>query len=250
MANLTKKGTTWVVGNDLDLASFDLDNTVDLTDGSWTHLDVANHLKSNSVSGEINTATLNAISAGTITQFSNAAYNGARWFKLLKDSSGVQVNAHEAFIFVATIQAHSSSNPAPFGFGIGTSTNPYATGSVGVLRQNFQHVSLVNENDSGVGRKHEYDRLLKVGGGGASSNHLTSSVVQFVQNFGSNRSGATVTSNIDTAATTAAGTSTSGTGSAVYVQIGLGTRYNTVAALEDAEHKATMKYSIIRLSNT
>ena len=247
MPNLVDDNGTWILQPDADLADLEL-NVVDITDGSWSHIDVGDQIKSFSFFGGENKAVLNDISSGNETQFSQNAYQGARWYKLLKDSKGVQVNSDERFIFIATIQAHSSSNPAPFGFGIGTSTNPLGTGSVGTSRQNFQHVSLVNELHGSVGRKHEYDRLLKLSGGGAVANHLTSSIVQLVHNFGNDRSGGVaITSNISNA-TTSAGTNTSGT-NALYIQIAIGTRYNSVNASEDAEHKATMKYAVIRLDN-
>jgi len=248
MPDLIDNNGTWVLQPDSDLADLEM-NTIDLTDGSWSYIDVNSQIKSNTFSNEVNTATLNAISSGASTQFSNNSYQGARWYKLLKDSKGVQVNTDERFILIATIQAQSSSNPAPFGFGLGTSVSPLATGSVGTVRQNFQHFALVNELDGSVGRKHEYDRLLKFSGGGAVADHLTSSVVQMVHNFAIGRSGGAVTAtNTTTQATVAAGTSTTGT-DPLYIQVGIGTRFNTVAALEDAEHKAIMKYLVIRLDN-
>ena len=168
---------------------------------------------------------------------------------MLKDSKGVQVNTSDRFIFISTIQAQSSSNPAPFGFGFGTSVDPLATGSVGTVRQNFQHVSLVNDRlTANTGKQHTYQRVFKLAGGGAVNNHLTSSIVQLVHNFGSDRSGGVVVANNITAATTAAGTSTSGT-DPLYLQVGIGSKDNTVSALVDAEHKAIMKFVVIRLSS-
>ena len=34
----------------------------------------------------------------------------------------------------------------------------------------------------------------------------------------------------------------------LYVQVGFGTRYDSVTALEDAEHKQKIQYTIIKLS--
>ena len=65
---------------DKDLADLEM-NVIDVTDGTWSHIDVNSQVKSFSFSGEINTATLNAVSSGTSTQFSNNAYQGARWYK-------------------------------------------------------------------------------------------------------------------------------------------------------------------------
>ena len=247
MPDLIDDNGTWVLQPDKDLADLEM-NVIDVTDGSWSHIDVNSQVKSFSFSGEVNTATLNAVSSGTSTQFSNNAYQGARWYKLLKDSKGVQVNTDERFIFIATIQAQSSSNPAAFGYGFGTSVDPLATGSVGSARQNFQHIALVNELQSGAGFKHEYNRMLKLAGGGVVANHLTSSICQLIHNFGDERSGGSVVTNNISNCTIAAGTNTSGT-DPLYLQVGIGTRYNTVSALEDAEHKAIMKYVVIRLDS-
>ena len=245
MPRLLDDSGTWVLQPDVDLLDLE-GKTINITDGTWSHIDVNSQVKSFSHLDGVNKVTLNAISSGNETQFSNNAYQGARWYKLLRDSNGVQVNSGDNFVLLATIQALSSSNPAAFGFGFGTSTDPLATGSVGTSRQNFQHCSLVNELDGGAGRKHEYDRLLKLAGGGANANHTTASVVQFVHSFTFGRSGGTAGASDSNAVTTAAGTTVS-ISVPLYLQVGIGTRYNTVTALEDAEHKAIMKFSIIRL---
>jgi hypothetical protein len=156
------------------------------------------------------------------------------------------MNTTDNFLFIATIQALSSSNPAAFGFGIGTSVTPLATGSVGAAKQNFQHVSLPNELDGSLGRKHEYDRCLKLAGGSALSNHFTSSVVQMTINYNNGRVAGVCGANDHNTVSTAAGTTDTST-NPLFVQVGIGTRYNTVSALEDAEHKAKMSFLVIRL---
>ena len=247
MPNLVDDNGTWILQPDADLADLD-GELVDLTDGSWSFIDVGSQVKTVSFFGGENKAVLNDISAGNETQFSQNAYQGARWYKFLKDEKGVQVNSDERFIFIATIQALSSSSPAAFGFAIGTATNPLGTGSVGTSRQNFQHIALVNELQGSVGRKHEYDRILKFTGGGIVANHLTSSIVQLVHNFGSDRSGGVaITSNINNAQTTS-GQNTSGT-NPLYIQVALGTRFNSVSATDGAEHKAKMTFTVIRLDH-
>jgi len=250
MPSLLDDNGTWVLKPDADLADLE-GNVVDITDGTWSHIDVNNQLKSFSNFGGENKVVLNAVSSGTSTQFSNNAYQGARWYKPLTDSKGVRMNTTDNFLFIATIQALSSSNPAPFGFGIGTSVTPLATGSVGTAKQNFQHVSLPNEKPgsaSNVGVQHEYDRCLKLGGGSAISNHLTSSVVQMTINYSNGRVGGVCGANDNNTVSTAAGTADTST-NPLFVQVGIGTRYNTVSALEDAEHKAKMSFLVIRLDS-
>lgn len=247
MPDVINDNGTWVIQPDVDL--LDLNGvTIDITDGTWSHVDVANQVKSFSHTNGVNTVVLNAISSGPITQFSNSGYNGARWYKLLKDSKGIQLNTTDNFIFIATMQALSSSNPAAFGFGFGTSVTPLATGSVGTSRQNFQHCALVNELDGGAGRKHEYDRMLKLAGGAIQHNHTTGSVVQFVMSYTNGRIAGSAGANDSNAHTSAAGTQDTNT-APLFLQVGIGTRYNSVSAEEDAEHKAIMKFTIIRLDD-
>jgi hypothetical protein len=247
MPSLLDDNGTWVLKPDADLADLE-GNVVDITDGTWSHIDVNNQVKSFSVFNGENKVVLNAVSSGTSTQFSNNAYQGARWYKPLTDSKGVRMNTTDNFLFIATIQALSSSNPAPFGFGIGTSVTPLATGSVGAAKQNFQHVSLPNELDGSLGRKHEYDRCLKLAGGSALSNHFTSSVVQMTINYNNGRVAGVCGANDHNTVSTAAGTTDTST-NPLFVQVGIGTRYNTVSALEDAEHKAKMSFLVIRLDS-
>ena len=127
--------------------------------------------------------------------------------------------------------------------------HPYNTGSVGQTRQYFAHMSLTNENASGVGRQHEYDCILKLASGGTVSNLLTSSVAQMVQNWGTtNGGGAMSFNNIDGRATSTLSDITASI--PLYVQVGMGARQSSYSALEDAEHKQILKYLVIRLDNT
>jgi hypothetical protein len=249
MPDIIKDNGTWVLQPDKDLADLEM-NLVDLTDGSWTSIDITSQLKSLAFEDSANKATMNAIAAGTNVQFSNNSYNSVRWFKLLTDSKGTQVNTSDQFIFIATIQAMSSSNPAPFGFAIGNSINPYGTGSVGQTRQCFHHLALCNERQGATeGRKHEYDAILKLAAGGVVANMLTSSVCQMVQTWGNkNGAGALSFSNVNSRSSS---NLSSMTGSVpLYVQVAMGSRQNTDQVLEDAEHKQILKYLVIRLDNT
>ena len=66
-------------------------------------IDVNNHVKSYSFFGGVNKAVLNAISAGTATQFSNNAYQGARWYKPLNDSKGIRMKTTDNFLFICLL---------------------------------------------------------------------------------------------------------------------------------------------------
>lgn len=245
MPRLLDDNGIWVLKPDADLA--DLEGTVvDITDGTWEHIDVNDHVKSYSFFDGVNKAVLNEISSGNATQFSNNAYQGARWYKPLTDSKGIRMQTTDNFLFIATIQPQSSSNPAAFGWGIGTSVNPLGTGSVGTTRQNFQHVGMPNELQSGAGFKHEYDRTLKMAGGSAIANHTTGSLVRLVINYTNGRTGGVTGANDSNSVSVAAGTQDTNT-APLFVQVAIGTRYNSVSALEDAEHKAKMSFLVIRL---
>ena len=169
----------------------------------------------------------------------------------MTDSKGVRMNTTDNFLFIATIQALSSSNPAAFGFGIGTSVTPLATGSQGTSRQNFQHVSLPNEkpgDSSNTDIHDEFDRCIKLAGGSAIHNHTTSSVVQMTLNYSNGRVGGVCGANDSNVVSDIAGTQDTTT-NPLFVQVGIGTRYNTVSAQEDAEHKAKMSFLVIRLDS-
>ena len=91
MPRLLDDNGTWVLQPDVDLLDLE-GKTIDITDGTWSHIDVNSQLKSFSNFDGVNKVVLNAISSGNETQFSNNAYQGERWYKLLRDSNGVQVN--------------------------------------------------------------------------------------------------------------------------------------------------------------
>lgn len=249
MPDIIDDNGTWVIEADKDLADLTM-NVVDLTDGSWSSLDITSQLKSLAFEDGANKATMNAISAGTNVQLSNNSYNSLRWFRLLKDSKGTQINTGDRFIFIATMQAMSSSNPAPFGFAIGNSINPYGTGSVGQTRQCFHHLALCNEKQGTTeGRKHEYDAILKLSAGGVMSNVLTSSVCQMVQTWGSQNGGGAVSlSNVSNRQTSTLSAMSSSV--PLYLQVAMGSRQNSDQVLVDAEHKQILKYLVIRLENT
>ena len=124
MAGLSNQDGTWVVKDDVDLSSLKLE-TVDVTDGSWTLIDINNGVQTQEFEDGAVKITTNAIAAGTINQIGTTSYNAPRWFKKLKSTSGKQITQDDNFLFISTIQAQSSSNPAPFGFGIGTAIHPY-----------------------------------------------------------------------------------------------------------------------------
>jgi hypothetical protein len=258
MSNLINQNGTWVVGDDLNPSSFDLD-FIDLTDGSWNFIDI-----NNSISGSVvfednaNKVVTNAISAGTVNQLANSAQNVPRWYKNLVDNDGVQLTTGDNFIFIATIQALSSSNPAPFGFGCGISVNPVGTGSNANIdcdqgsgfEQGWMLTFLTNKQvTSNTGEQHKYDCNIVAGGAATVSNLLTSSVVTYINNFGNtNGAGSIAFNNIDNRLSRN-NLSINPTNSNLFLQVGFGARQNTTSALSGAEHKQKIKFKVIRLSN-
>lgn len=250
MSSLINENGTWVVGNDDNLSDLEI-NVVDLTDGSWTFIDVNGQIQTNTFSNKINTLTLNAISAGNQNINTDNTYQGARWYKLLKYEDGVQVNSEDKFIFIATIQAHSSSNPSPFGLAIGTSKSPLATGSVGLARQTFQHIGLANETvngPAGEGRSHEYDRYIKLAGGSTNANMTTASVLELTHKFSVGKNYGILSVSENDIQGNANGTQYTSS-VPLYLQVGVITRFNTNIAVNGAEHRHTLKYKVIKLKD-
>ena len=246
MPDVINENGTWVIKQDSNLSSLEI-NTIDLTDGSWTFIDPMSQVKSNTFANNINTVTFNDIGAGNANQNTHNDYQGARWYRFLTYEDGTPVNSLDNFIFIATVQAHSSSNPSPFGLAIGTARDPLATGSVGITRQNFQHIGLANETvNSNTGRSHEYDRFFKLGGGSTNSNMTTASVMELTHKFSAGKNYGILSVAANDLQGFANGTAYS-SGGDLYLQIGVITRFNTNEALEDAQHKHTLKYKVIKL---
>lgn len=257
MPDIINDNGTWVLQPDANFSSLELE-TINLSDGSWTFIDI-----NSSISGSVvfedgaNKVVTNAISAGTVNQLTNNAQNVPRWYKNLVDSSGTQLTTGDSFIFIATLQGLSSSNPAPFGFACGISVNPTGTGSNandncdqgGSFQQGWMSVALTNEQvTSNEGRKHEYDCNIISIGSINNANLLTSSVVTYVNNFGNTNGSATVSyNNIDSRASRN-NVVINPTGSNLFLQVGFGARQNSTSALSGAEHKQKIKFKIIRLS--
>ena len=255
MPDIIKQNGTWVLQPDANFSSLELE-TIDLTDGSWTHIDINNTIDALSFSDGANSVVTNAISAGTVNQFANSAQNVPRWYKNLVDSDGVQLTTGDSFILISTIQALSSSNPAAFGFGCGISVNPIGTGSNAnttcttgsAFQQSWLHFCVTNEQiGSNEGRKHEYDCNVNSGGGTNVSNLLTSSIATYVQNFAFTNGAASISiSDVDNRAAKN-NLNISSLTSSFFLQVGFGSRQNSVSALSKAEHKQIIKFKVIRL---
>ena len=255
MPDIIKQNGTWVLQPDANFSSLELE-TIDLTDGSWNHIDINSTISAVGFSDGANKVVTNAISAGTVNQFANSAQNVARWYKNLVDSDGVQITTGDSFIFIATIQALSSSNPAAFGFGCGFCVNPVGTGSNAnttattgsAFQQSWHSFSVTNEQvGSNEGRKHEYDCNINSGGATNVANLLTSSIATYVNNFGfTNGAGVISLSNVDARASKNNLNINSLT-SSLFLQVGFGSRMTTVSALSNAEHKQIIKFKVIRL---
>lgn len=246
MPDVINENGTWVIKQDSNLSELDL-NVVDLADGSWNFIDVNGQVQTNTFSDGKNTLTLNAISAGNQNINTDNTYQGARWYRLLYYEDGTQVNSRDNFIFIATIQAHSSSNPSPFGLAIGTARNPLETGSVGVANQTFQHIGLANEKvTNNTGRSHEYDRYFKLAGGSTNANMTTASVMELTHKFSAGRNYGL----LSVAANDIQGAANGSFYTAslpLFLQVGVITRFNTNEAISGAQHRHTLKYKIIKL---
>lgn len=250
MPDVINQNGTWVIQPDVDLTDLNM-NVIDLTDGSWTLIDLNSGIQSTQFANKTNKITTNAISAGSVNQAASAQYYGPRWFKLLKDENGNQLTQNDNFIFIATQQAQSASNPPPFGLAIGTCIRPYATGSTNENNQLYAAGALCNNGTGNTGTSEYFQQAISAGGTIGSQRVTTGSINRIVKNY-NGKSGvisAVVSSTANNgAARCSANLKNPATGSLdFFLQIGLTTRYNSTSTLSGAEIKHIIKYKIIKL---
>ena len=255
MPDIIKQNGTWVLQPDVNLNSLELE-TIDLTDGSWNHIDINNTINTIGFSDGANKAVTNAISSGQVNQLAHNNQNIARWYKNLVDNDGVQITTGDSFIFLCTIQALSSSNPSPFGFACGISVNPIGTGSNAnntcttgsAFQQAWMCVSVTNEQQTtSTGRQHEYDCNIISAGATNVANLLTSSIVTYAHNFGNTNGAATIAFNNLDQRMSKNNMNFASVTSSLFLQVGFGCRQNSHTALSNAEHKQKIKFKVIRL---
>jgi hypothetical protein len=249
MSGLVLRNGEWIVEPDTNLANLEL-TTVDITDGSWSFVDINTDIKTQALEDGAVKITTNAISSGVVNKFVHASYYGARWYKKLTDADGTQLTLADDFIMIVLQQPLSSSNPAPFGFGCGFSIAPLATGSTTQDNQGWSAAAVFNDSAGGssTGRDNEFVQNVFSGGGVIGNHALThDSITRAVLSY-NNKKGiiSSTISNKDNAISRAMITFTGSVD--LYVQVGFGTRYDSVTALEDAEHKQKIQYTIIKLS--
>tara|TARA_Y100000592_G_scaffold100746_1_gene182491 strand:- start:2546 stop:3313 length:768 start_codon:yes stop_codon:yes gene_type:complete len=252
MPDLINENGTWVLQEDANFSDLKI-NTIDLTDGTWTNVDINSNINTLSFANDANKIVTNAVSAGNINLLNKSDYNAARWYKTLTYEDGTQVLTTDQFIFISTLQGLSSSNPSPFGFACGLSLHPLATGSNSQTNQAFNGHSLFNEtSNSTTGFKHEYSSATQAGGGSIILNVLTSSLCTCVINWGAptgtQKGNISVTRNNRNVVTQRSTmTMSSSADLPLYLQVCFATRYNTNECLAGAEHKQIMKYKVIRI---
>ena len=248
MSGLVLRDSEWIVEPDTNLASLDL-TTIDITDGSWSFVDINTDIKTQAFEDGAVKVTTNAISAGTINVFPNSAYYGARWYKKLTDADGTQLTQADNFIMIVLQQPLSSSDPAPFGFGCGFSITPLATGSNAESNQGWSAGAVFNDGTGNSGRDNDFGLavITTAHAVGVPQSLDHDSIVRTIINYNNNRGQVSTTPSNGTGNVNR-GMFTS-TGSVdLYVQVGFGSRHNSVTALEDAEHKQKIQYTIIKLS--
>ena len=247
MSGLVLRDGEWVVEPDTNLANLGL-TTVDITDGSWSFVDINTDIKTQAFEDGAVKITTNAITAGTINVFANASYYGARWYKKLTDTDGTQLTQADNFIMIILQQPLSSSNPSPFGFGCGFSITPLATGSSTENTQGWSAGAVFNDGTGNSGNDNDFGLIAFSNGGAIGALNLDhDSIVRTIINYNNKRGNVNVTpsnktGNVDRPMFTSTGSVD------LYVQVGFGSRHNSVTALEDAEHKQKIQYGIIKLS--
>ena len=248
MADLTLRGSVWVVEPDTNLANLEL-TTVDITDGSWTLIDINDGIKTQAAEDDAVKITTNAITAGTINIFANAAYSGPRWYKKLTDADGTQVTQTDNFVLFVLHQPLSSSDPSPLGLGCGYCVNPFGTGSNTQNNQGWNGCGVFNDgSNTSTGNDNDFTNVLFAGGASIGASNLDhDSVVRGIISYNNKKGNLTHTISNKTNVTDRAAITYTGSAD-LYIQVGLGGRYNNVSALEDAEHKQKIQYGLIKLS--
>ena len=247
MSGLVLRDGEWVVEPDTNLANLGL-TTVDITDGSWSFVDINTDIKTQALEDGAVKITTNAISSGDVNRFANNSYYGARWYKKLTDADGTQLTLADDFVMIILQQPLSSSDPAPFGFGCGFSITPLATGSLTQDNQGWSAAAVYNDGTGNSGNDNDFVQHVFSGGGNIGATNLNhDSVTRAVLNY-NNKKGA-ISSTVSNKTNTLTRAMITFTGSVdLYVQVGFGSRHNSVTALEDAEHKQKIQYGIIKLS--
>lgn len=247
MSGLVLRDGEWIVEPDTNLASLGL-TTVDITDGSWSFIDINTDIKTQALEDGAVKVTTNAITDGTINVFANSAYNGARWYKKLTDADGTQLTQADNFIMIVLQQPLSSSNPAPFGFGCGFSIDPLATGSNTQSNQGWSAGAVFNDGTGNSGNDNDFALAAISSAQAVGATNLDhDSIVRTIINYNNKRGNVNSTPSNKTGNTDRPMFTSTGSVD-LYIQVGFGARGNTRSALEDAEHKQKIQYTIIKLS--
>mgnify|MGYP003672919119 FL=1 len=249
MSGLVLRDGDWIVEPDTNLANLGL-TTVDITDGSWSFVDINTDIKTQALEDGAVKITTNAIAAGNINLFTQVAYYGARWYKKLTDADGTQLTLNDKFIMIVLQQPLSSSNPSPFGFGCGFCKTPLTTGSTTQHNQGWAASAVFNDSatNTSTGKDNDFGQQIISAGGQTGDSTLDHDSIART-NISYNNKRGRISTSISNKNTQISKNIITFTGSVdLYIQVGFGSRYNTVTALEDAEHKQKIQYGIIKLS--
>ena len=247
MSGLVLRDGEWIVEPDTNLASLGL-TTVDITDGSWSFVDINTDIKTQALEDGAVKVTTNAISSGVVNKFVHASYYGARWYKKLTDADGTQLTQADNFIMIVLQQPLSSSNPAPFGFGCGFSIDPLATGSNTQSNQGWSAGAVFNDGTGNSGNDNDFALAAISSAQAVGATNLDhDSIVRTIINYNNKRGNVNSTPSNKTGNTDRPMFTSTGSVD-LYIQVGFGARGNTRSALEDAEHKQKIQYTIIKLS--
>lgn len=252
MPDLINENGTWVLQEDANFSDLKL-KTINVTDGTWTTVDINSNINSITFANDTTKLVTNAVASGLVNMLNKVDYNCTRWYRSLTYEDGAQVLTTDQFILISTLQGVSSSNPSPFGFACGVSLHPLATGSNDQTNQAFNGHSLFYETqNSTTGRRHEYESGTQANGGSFIGDVLTSSLCTCVINWGAptgNQKGHISISRNNRNAVTSRNTisMSSSADLPLYLQVCFATKNQTSQCLSGAEHKTIMKYKVIRI---
>ena len=251
---LKLEGGKWILGPGGGVDLDDIKNTrIDLTDGTWTLQDNLSAIQSVSHASDVNTVVFNAIAAGAANQISSSTlYNGPRWYKLLKDNSGTQITSDDLFQMTFKIEPQNTATaPCPSCVMLGISESPTSVGSnntktfgLTLLRSGASsNTGFLDKFISGVHASSSIPIYGVTGGWAASSNFCQANFTKIRTS-----TGALLGTVTNSQGTRDQSTHTFTSSVNLYLTVAMFFRFNTDAALLNADEDWKLSYSLTKVN--
>ena len=90
MPDLINENGTWVLQEDANFSDLKL-NTINVTDGTWTTVDINSNINSITFANDTTKLVTNAVAGGLVNMLNKVDYNCTRWYRPLTYEDGAQV---------------------------------------------------------------------------------------------------------------------------------------------------------------